>query len=275
MKILVIGGSGYIGSAIVPKLKNKHKITILSRNPVQVEGVNAIKGSVTNKEFLLNNVKNFDLIIYLAAVIRTSNKSKYKENIIGAKNIIEVMKANKISKIIYFSTHNVYNKKTGFYGNSKKICEKLILESGLEYAIVRPNYVYGIDKKNDIYRLSKLLKSLRICLVIGSGNTKIQPVNKEDVADQTSMLVNNFKPRAIIDMSGEDIVSFNEMADIIQKKLNKKCFKVRVPLFVLKLFKFIIPFDVDGFTEDRLTKQKISKLNHNIYQDLEKIIALK
>ena len=156
-RILVIGGSGYIGKEIVHKLLSyKYEITILSRNP-EVNHLKLLKGSVLDKSFLLKNVKNFDLIICLASVIRSIKKSKYKENIIGIRNLIEVMEKNHLQKLIYFSTQNVLIEKTGEYGNSKKECEKIVTKSGLNYVIIRPNYVYGIDKEN--YNISNGMKS--------------------------------------------------------------------------------------------------------------------
>ncbi len=271
MKILVTGGSGYIGSEIVSKLKSKYDITILSRNPKQL-GVKTLKGSLTDRQFLLDNIKNYDLVINLAAIVRSFIKSKYKENIVGTKNLVEALERNNIKKLIHFSTHNIYNKKTGYYGTSKKISEDLVKNSNLNYIILRPNYVYGIDRNNDLYRLINILKKTKIAPIIGSGNTKIQPINKEDLADITLKLVENFKPKTIYDASGSKTISFNEIVDFTEKQLNKKIIKLHIPLFPLKLFKFVIPFDVDGFLEDRISKQKPFKLKHDIYEDLRKII---
>ena len=265
MKILITGGSGYIGSEVVSKLKSKYEVTILSRNPKQVEGVKILKGSLIDQEFLLNNIKNYDLVINIAAIVRSSKKSEYKENISGTKNLLETLKTNKIRKLIHFSTHNVYNKKTGYYGTSKKLSEDLVKNSDLDYIILRPNYVYGIDKENYLSKLINISKRTRIALIIGDGNTKIQPINKEDLANIALYLVENFKPRTIYDASRSKAISFNEIINFTEKQLNKKIIKLHVPFFVLKLFKFVIPFDVDGFLEDRVSNKKSFSLKHDIY----------
>ena len=51
-----------------------------------------------------------------------------------------MQKINK-KRIIYFSTQNIYIDHTGPYGDSKKLCENILLSSQLDYIIIRPNYV--------------------------------------------------------------------------------------------------------------------------------------
>ena len=74
-RILVIGGSGYIGQEIVPKLiELNNDVTIMSRYVAPSTNYKTIRGSVLNKALLENIIGDFDLVIYLAAVIRTIKK---------------------------------------------------------------------------------------------------------------------------------------------------------------------------------------------------------
>ena len=238
-RILVIGGSGYIGTEVVQVLLNyNYNVTVLSRNP-NIGNVKILRGSVLDKDFLLNTVKGFDLIIYLTAVIRSINKSKYKEIVTGLKNLIESMKKNNLKRLIYFSTQNVLIKKTGEYGDSKKECEKVLINSDLNYVIIRPNYVYGIDKKNFFYNLSNIIKKFRICFIIGNGENKIQPINKNDLAKITLDCVKNFKNGLILNASGKDIISINEIIKIISEETSIKFFRFHIPLLFLKFFKIV------------------------------------
>lgn len=277
-RILVIGGTGYIGESVVNRFdKEGYQVVVLSRNPERYESgkrIRRIKGSVLNREFLLKNLKDFDAVIYLAAIVRTLNKSKYEENIIGLKNTIEAMRVNKINKILYFSTQNVYLKKTGPYGNSKKICEEIICRAALDYMIIRPNYVYGIDTRNDFYKLYKIMKKTGICPIIGSGDTKIQPLNKNDLAEITLKCMEEWKSKGEIDVSGRTTISINQIADAIKKQANLKCISFHIPVWLLRICAWAVPFDVDGYTEDRISPESANtkKGSADIEEDIKKMI---
>src|SRR3989344_1141699 len=278
-KILIIGGTGYIGREIVKKLRNKnYEVAVLSRKFNPLKDIKCIQCSLLNKELLKEKINGFDVIIYSAGIVRTIMKWKYDENLPGVKNLVEAMNFNNIKKLIYFSTQYVYIDKTGPYGRSKKECDRIIENSGLDYIIVRPDFVYGIDKQH-FYKLALLAKKTRILPIIGAAK-RLQPINKEDVARVTISLIDNIdkiKPNSIMDLSGKEVVSLNDIADYIEKYLNKKCMKVNIPFFLLKIFKNVLPFDLDSLTGDRLDR-KIGNLNidlklsHTLEEDLRKIV---
>jgi nucleoside-diphosphate-sugar epimerase len=140
---------------------------------------------------------------------------------------------------------------------------------------VRPNYVYGIDKRNDFYRLIKLIKTFRICLVIGNGKVKFQPVNKNDVARITAELIKNFKTNLIIDISGNETITINDITGEIKKITGVSFITIHIPIILLQLFRIFIPFDAIEFTSDRLARNPCSfKIYSNIRADLKKILQI-
>ena len=278
-KILIIGGTGYIGREIVKKLRNKnYEVAVLSRKSNTLKDIKCIQCSLLNKELLKEKINGFDVIIYSAGIVRTIMKWKYDENLPGVKNLVEAMNFNNIKKLIYFSTQYVYIDKTGPYGRSKKECDRIIENSGLDYIMVRPDFVYGIDKQH-FYKLALLAKKTRILPIIGAAK-RLQPINKEDVARVTISLIDNIdkiKPNSIMDLSGKEVVSLNDIADYIEKYLNKKCMKVNIPFSLLKIFKNVLPFDLDSLTGDRLDRKMGNlnidlKLSHTLEEDLRKIV---
>src|SRR3989338_6840694 len=229
-KILIIGGTRYIGREIVKELKNKdYEVAVLSRKFNPLKDIKCIQCSLLNKELLKEKINGFDVIIYSAGIVRTIMKWKYDENLPGVKNLVEAMNFYNIKKLIYFSTQYVYIDKTGPYGRSKKECDRIIENSGLDYIMVRPDFVYGIDKQH-FYKLALLAKKTRILPIIGAAK-RLQPINKEDVARVTISLIDNIdkiKPNSIMDLSGKDVVSLNDIADYIEKYLNKKCILYKI-----------------------------------------------
>lgn len=286
-RILVIGGTGFIGMSLVQKLINSnYNVTLLVKKDIFSKNIPSNRalapttckyffGDLLDKDSLMKNINNFDLIINLAAIIRTLNKKRYKENIQSIKNLIEVLDEKKIKKLIYFSTQSVNLKEKGPYSKSKEVAEKMVRDSNLDYLIIRPNYVYGIDKFNDFYRLAYFIYHFHLAPIIGNGNYKIQPTFKDDLVNIVFKFIGNFKNKSIIEISGKETTSINEIVETIKENLKIKPIIFHIPVTLLRLFRNFIPFDIDGYTEDRISQNPYSDYNFSLFSDnLKKILKL-
>lgn len=129
-KILITGGAGFIGNAIVEKLYDKYKIVVLDNLSPQIHGndykqsflyqniVNKstlYKGDICNREDVSKALENVDYIIHLAAETGTGQSmyeiNKYTSvNIMGTSNLLDVILKEKrlVKKIILASSRSVY-----------------------------------------------------------------------------------------------------------------------------------------------------------------------
>lgn len=262
-RILVIGG-GYIGSELVKELQaGNFDVTVLLRKDCDL----------LDKECLRIKIRNFDIVVNLASVVRTVNKQKYAQNLAGLTNLVDVLKENNINKLVYFSTQNVNLNNKGPYAKSKTDCENFLKNCGIGCMIIRPNLVYGIDRKNDFFRLAIMISRFRIAPIIGSGENRIQPVLNNDLAKITVNLISNFTSGSIVEVSGKETVSVNEVVSYLCDKLNTVPLKIHMSISVLKAFKRIIPFDIDGLDESRLSKNPIEGVS-NFFNNLDSIVCL-
>lgn len=128
--VLITGGAGFIGNAVVEKLKNKYDVVVLDNFSPQIHGENyeesylykniknkckVIKGDVRNSDDLMEALEGVDYIIHLAAETGTGQSmyeiNRYTDvNIKGTSNLLEVILKNKlpIKKIILSSSRSVY-----------------------------------------------------------------------------------------------------------------------------------------------------------------------
>ena len=113
MKILITGGSGFIGSRLYELLKDKFHVTIFDiRQPAESE-VNFISGSIHDDQKLSESIQGKDIVIHLAAAVGVKNTelnpiTTLDTNIIGTKKILENCVKHKIKKIIFSSSSEVY-----------------------------------------------------------------------------------------------------------------------------------------------------------------------
>lgn len=170
MKIVILGGSGYLASCLSYYLKKKNKITLASTKPNKIsykfKNLKVKKINYLNIELLIKIFKNQDYILHLVGANK-HDSSKYKKKnynlkINVTKNIIRAANLCK-SKIIYFSSSQVYKdinkekviinefsevKKSNQYTANHIGAENLILEdiknNKSEHKIIRLSSVFGM-----------------------------------------------------------------------------------------------------------------------------------
>lgn len=144
MQVMVIGGSGFIGTQLVKMLFEKgHDVSIFDKNISDTYPNITIKGDVRDKLALVHACQSFDVIYNLAAEHADNVRPLslyYDVNVDGAHNIIAAAKENNIKNIIFTSTVALYGLNVGVpdesfqpkpfndYGKSKLEAEKAFIK---------------------------------------------------------------------------------------------------------------------------------------------------
>ena len=189
MKILVVGGAGYIGSHVVADLcAKKNDVTIfdnLYSGSVKNIDKNAtfIKGDINSESDLENLFKsNFDIVFHFAALKAAGesmeNPEIYsKNNISGTINLLNAMVAHGVKKMIFSSTAAIYGypeylpidekhpiKPINYYGYTKKVIEEILSWygklKGIQFAVLRYFNAAGYDIKGRIIEREKVTANL-------------------------------------------------------------------------------------------------------------------
>ena len=144
MNILLIGGNGFVGQALIKEFK-KYKVDVsyLSRtknHSISKDRATWIQGDI----FDLNNImikESYDIVIHLIGTIK--NKNLYsKLNTKSVAQTIKLCQKHNINKLVYFSANGGFKQ----YFESKVAGETLVKDSKLDYLIVRPGLMYGKDR---------------------------------------------------------------------------------------------------------------------------------
>ena len=164
MKILVTGGSGFIGTNLIDSLKYQgiDLVNIDIKPPNKTcHRLYWRQCDILDLEYLLHIFKKFrpTHVIHLAARTDTNSKKieDYKANTEGVKNILEAVKSTpSVERVIITSSQFVYGppgipkhdedfKPIGAYGQSKVITEQLTRRANLTciWTIIRPTNIWG------------------------------------------------------------------------------------------------------------------------------------
>src|SRR3989338_3466017 len=112
MKILITGGSGFIGAYLADGLKKKgYFVSILDIKKTKIKGVNYQNVNVLDLKGVIKAAKGFDVIYHLAAekLKNCYSKNYLNVNTGGTLNILEAARLNNVKRVILASTVWVYD----------------------------------------------------------------------------------------------------------------------------------------------------------------------
>lgn len=198
MNILLIGGNGFVGQALIKEfMKYRVDVSYLSRtqnHSISKEEATWIHGDIFDIENILINEK-YDIAIHLIGTIKDKNLYS-KLNTESVSQSIKLCKKHNIKKLVYFSANGGFKQ----YLESKVAGEKLVVNSKLDYLIVRPGLMYG---KN---RLTSYFNILPIKFFSKFGITffkNVYPLPVEKVAEAVV--------KAILDNTDSTIIEIKDM----------------------------------------------------------------
>ena len=169
MRILVIGGSGFLGSHTADALtKNGHQVRIFDvvESSYYTDEQEMIVGNILDKKTVEKAVKNCDVVYNFAGMadIEASHKKPLdtiESNVMGNAIILDSCQKNNVKRFVFASTIYVYSHLGSFYRSSKQACE-IIIENynsafNLPYTILRYGSLYG-PRSPDTNWIHKILK---------------------------------------------------------------------------------------------------------------------
>lgn len=198
MNILLIGGNGFVGQALIKEfMKYRVDVSYLSRtqnHSISKDEATWIQGDIFDIENILINEK-YDIAIHLIGTIK--NKNLYsKLNTESVSQSIKLCQKHNIKKLVYFSANGGFKR----YLESKLAGERLVKDSKLDYLIVRPGLMYGKDRLSSYFNILPIKFFSKLGLVFFKN---VYPLPVEKVADAVV--------KAILDNTDSTIIEINDM----------------------------------------------------------------
>jgi NADH dehydrogenase len=237
MKILVTGGTGFVGPKVVHALRAQGRdVRALVRHPDRATqlaawGAELVAGDVTDPASLRAAVDGCTHVVHLVSILKGSPSDFHRVMTQGTKDLVAAAKAASVGRFVLMSALGTSEttKDTVPYFASKWAMEQETVRSGLEYTIFRPSFVFGSDGG----ALPLFMKQVRyspVVTVIGSGLQRVQPIWVEDVAEYFARGVDH--PQAAnrtFEIGGPDIMTWNALYLTIAKVLGKRRRLVHIP----------------------------------------------
>ncbi len=243
--ILLTGATGYFGRVIARKLGGT-KFRCLVRNPSAASflkdyGCEIAAGDVADKKSIEAAMKEVDVVVHAAAVIRGCDPDYQKVNVEGTLNIVEAAKSAKVRHFVFISSILAAYPETTAYGRSKLAGEEIVKRSGIPYTIFRVSLVYGDNDAKTIGKLAYFIARSPVIPLVGSGKGILQPVYSGDAASAIAA-ASSMKPNNRTYYLAGPALAYRELVSLIVSHLRLRRLLLPFPVIFLKPLMLVYGF---------------------------------
>lgn len=255
MRILVTGGSSFVGAHLCLAAARRHEVFALHHaTPLRLNGVTPVRGDLRRRRDVqrLHGLEP-DVVVHVACKIRARAQGGEHPSEAAVRVNRQMMDAVLALErpTVYASSTVVHWEQDTPYARSRRDDEARLRSSGLPFAIVRPSAPYGRKllshqprHKESFHTLVDLVRVAPVVPVIGDGRYRRQPIHVDDLSAAILALLEQGLPNAAFDAGGAEPLTFDEIVDTIARALHRRVHKLHLPkaLFV-RLARFSSDFD--------------------------------
>ena len=246
MRVLVTGGSGFIGSHVVDKLRARgHEPVIYDLRPSpwhEAGTVDTVLGSITDREALERALHCCDAVAHLAAVadvndVHAEPEDAERVNARGTVAVLEAARRAGVKRIVYASTIWVYSDcepeevdedtllpPPSHLYTSTKLAGELYCKAyqelyGIDYTILRFGIPYGPRAREAAVIPAFVNKALRgePLTLAGDGMQSRKFVYVEDLADGVALGLEDVAVNRVYNLASDETVTIKQIAETIQE----------------------------------------------------------
>lgn len=196
MKILLTGGTGFIGTSVRRELKALgHDVRLVVRAESQHkvdprEGFDVLIGDVLDTQTCLRAVDGCDAVVHLVGIRREDPKNGITYEALhteAAYAVFDAARRAKVARGIYLSAVGARPDAQAGYQRTKFEAEEILRKSGLRWTIFRPSIAFGTG--DEFHPLMADLVHRPVVPVIDGGKTLLQPVALDNLTGPVARAV--------------------------------------------------------------------------------------
>ncbi|MEI6832366.1 MAG: NAD-dependent epimerase/dehydratase family protein [bacterium] len=234
LKVAIAGASGFVGRALIEKLRGEYDLIALSRGSTRTEdGIEWRQCDLFNLKQAEQGLAGADMAIYLVHSMLPSAKltqgSFADLDLLIADNFARAAKKAKVQKIIYLGGI-IPQEELSPHLASRLEVEAALESHGVPCVALRAGLIIGKNGSSfDIMR--KLVDRLPMMVCPGWTRTRSQPVSLKDVVETITRLLQRPEIRSgQYDLGSRDVMTYIDMMREVARQLGKK--RLFLPIFL-------------------------------------------
>lgn len=271
--ILVAGGSGFIGRAVVRRLREVGAdVAVMTAHPkrsgpvIERLGARTIMGDVLDPLSLAAAVAGAEAVVQALTfptfpVEKPSRGYTFEEfDHLGTKRLATAAVRAGVGKFVFVSGVGADPDSPKSRYRAKWHGEEALRATGISHAILRPSWAYGPEDRA-LNRLVALYRWLPVVPVVGTGRQRLQPVLIDDVATVVARAAEPAGPTGTFEIGGPEVLSMNEILATMMDVMGRRKPLLHFPPFLPKVAGFfaqvipgmpLSPAAVDFLTEEAI-----------------------
>ncbi len=252
--ILVAGGTGFIGSAVVRALVAQGAdVTVMTSRPersrerIERTGAKAVRGDVLDPASLPDAVRGAEVVVQ-ALTFPTFPVEKPRKGYTfdefdgaGTERLVTAAAQAGVARYVYSSGVGAAADGDKSWYRAKWRGEEAVRSSGLEHAIIRPSWVYG-PRDISLNKFVAFHRWLPVVPVVGDGTQRVQPVLVDDVGVAMAKASVVGSPQGTFEIGGPDVLTMNEVIGAMMETRGRRKPLIHLPVWFPKFGAFFLQF---------------------------------
>ena len=220
MKALVTGGGGFLGRAIVQRLRERgDNVRTFQRGryaDLECAGIECFRGDLNTIDTLSSAIEGCNVVFHVAAKVGVWGKYReyYDTNVVGTRHVVELCQRYGVAKLVYTSSPSVVfsgydaegvnesepypNRYLSPYPKTKALAEQLVLAANSQQMAtiaLRPHLIWGPGDPHLVPRVLKRAQAGQLRLV-GDGRNLVDSTYIDNAAAAHLMAADRLTPEA-------------------------------------------------------------------------------